>query len=437
MKRSHLLTIIILVALMAYGWFGAITGSGDPNRISFSSYMESAKEHLQRGLYWKSGQEYLQALKFDGKEADWATMLDAFRTSYEQGDDCFNEYLAAAESAVNAYQNNEDFVLQLASLYVQDENYGKALRTLSNAIDAGADSEQIQNQLIDVQYSFDYFWAAFDEVRPCIHGMFLVRQHEEWYYTAADGTVQRYKNADNLGPMGEDGIYPICINGSLILCNTDGVPQGIIHADVQQIGVYAQGLIPIQSNGTWSYYDLIGDLKFGGFDEAGSFVDGMAAVKSGSEWWLIDTEGNRVDDSTFEQIVLGKDGSWMYNNVMIAKKEGTYRLFDEDCKQIGSFSCDAMDSVMDDGPIAFCSGGKWGYIDHEGNVLAEPVYQEARSFSNGLAAVRNGTLWGFVDESMELVIGHQFLDVGYFTEKGSCTVKDSEHWKMIMCNVWD
>jgi len=437
MKRSHLLTTMILVALMAYGWFGAVTGSGDSDRASFVSYMESAKEYLKRGLYWRSGQEYMEALRFDGKEADWAAMLEAFRTSYEQGDDCFNEYLEAAEGAVSAFADNEDFVLQLASLYVQDESYDKAVRVLRNAVDAGADSEQVCSKLNDVQYSFEYFWSAFDEVQPCVHNTFLVRQHEEWYYVTADGSTERFKNSQNLGPMGEDGIRPIYMNGSLILCDEEGVPQGIIHEEVEQIGVYAEGLIPVRINGTWSYYDLIGDLKFGGFSEAGSFVDGKAAVKSGDSWFLIDTEGKKTDDGTFEHIVLGKDGGWMCEHIMIAKKDGAYHLFDEDCKQIGSFSCDGIDSVMDDGLIAFRSGGKWGYVDHKGKVVTEPSYQEARSFSNGLAAVSNGTHWGFVDESFTLVIDHQFLDVGYFTEEGSCTVKDSENWKLIVCNVWD
>jgi hypothetical protein len=42
--------------------------------------------------------------------------------------------------------------------------------------------------------------------------------------------------------------------------------------------------------------------------------------------------------------------------------------------------------------------GKWGYINNSGNIEIEPNYDEAREFSDGFAAVRIGTNWGYVSE---------------------------------------
>lgn len=37
--------------------------------------------------------------------------------------------------------------------------------------------------------------------------------------------------------------------------------------------------------------------------------------------------------------------------------------------------------------------GKWGYINTSGGIVIEPNFDEARAFSDGFAAVRQGTSW--------------------------------------------
>lgn len=70
--------------------------------------------------------------------------------------------------------------------------------------------------------------------------------------------------------------------------------------------------------------------------------------------------------------------------------------------------------------------GKWGFIDDEGEIVIKPVFQEAKSFSNGLAAVYDGEKWGFINKDGDLVIDYQFRDVDYFTEDGICFVSTYE-----------
>lgn len=60
--------------------------------------------------------------------------------------------------------------------------------------------------------------------------------------------------------------------------------------------------------------------------------------------------------------------------------------------------------------------GKWGYINNDGNIEIEPSYDEAREFSDGFAAVRIGTNWGYVSvESKTLAIPANFSVAGDFS----------------------
>lgn len=81
------------------------------------------------------------------------------------------------------------------------------------------------------------------------------------------------------------------------------------------------------------------------------------------------------------------------------------------------------------GAIAYCdkATGKWGMVSHTGEVTTKPSYVEAKSYSNNLAAVSNGEMWGFVNQSGELVIDYQFHFADYFTDKGLCAVSATGH----------
>lgn len=61
-------------------------------------------------------------------------------------------------------------------------------------------------------------------------------------------------------------------------------------------------------------------------------------------------------------------------------------------------------------------GEEHGYINDEGKLVIPGRFEEARSFSEGLAAVRQDDLWGFVNTKGELAIKPQFKEVGDFAD---------------------
>ena len=205
------------------------------------------------------------------------------------------------------------------------------------------------------------------------------------------------------------------------MINTDKVVQGYFAKVPQDVGIYADGLIPVKYEDQYAYYNLMGDKQFGDYIEAGKFTDGKAAVQDKTGWYLIDTTGAKASETVYEEIVLNPDGTYIKKNVMLAKKDGAYHLYKGD-KEIGSY--EAADVVTDDGIVAVCIGGKWGFIDTDA---------EARSFSNGLAAVSDGKKWGFIDRKGTLVIDYTFAGADYFNSKMNCLVEESPgNWKMLL-----
>ena len=46
--------------------------------------------------------------------------------------------------------------------------------------------------------------------------------------------------------------------------------------------------------------------------------------------------------------------------------------------------------------IPYRKGDKWGYANTQRNILITPKYNDAQWFSEGLAAVKIGSKWGYI-----------------------------------------
>lgn len=58
---------------------------------------------------------------------------------------------------------------------------------------------------------------------------------------------------------------------------------------------------------------------------------------------------------------------------------------------------------------------KWGFIDTTGNIAIKQKFEDAREFSEGLAAVKENGFWGFIDRNGEYVIKPKFEFVDSFS----------------------
>jgi hypothetical protein len=60
--------------------------------------------------------------------------------------------------------------------------------------------------------------------------------------------------------------------------------------------------------------------------------------------------------------------------------------------------------------------GLYGYINGSGQVIIKPRFDEARTFSEGLAAVLVGDKWGYIDETGKFAIKPRYFSAGPFKE---------------------
>lgn len=83
-----------------------------------------------------------------------------------------------------------------------------------------------------------------------------------------------------------------------------------------------------------------------------------------------------------------------------------------------------------DGAAAVSVDGKWGYIDPRGELLQGYLYDDCGDFAEGFAAVKVGDKWGYLNQSFEIVIGCRFRDCWPFAQ-GRAMVKVGERYGFV------
>ena len=184
----------------------------------------------------------------------------------------------------------------------------------------------------------------------------------------------------------------------------------------------------------WAFYDWKNNKLFGDYDEVTSLKNGIAAVRNGDSWTLINEKGKQITKKTFVDVKDNGREEVYSNGIIVATENGeTYSFYDKNGKKVGKTEFEDADAFNENGYAAVKIDGKWGFADNKGNVVIKPKYKEAKSYSCGYASVENENgLWGYINEDEKLVIDYEFDDGNDFTSAGTALVKNNYSWSTLI-----
>lgn len=442
MNQTRLSVGILLVFLMAAGWITVLGGQAG-EAAERNTAVEEARSYRDRELYAMAIQRYEEALAEKASKDLYREYLETYDLYYAQSPTSGVEsaFAAAMEAACGDYPKEAAFWERYVRLYLEEEDYVSAGKVLEKAKLRGASSDTLEEQYALAFCAFDAGYKEYVSILPgCWDGCYVVQTSGGWGMVTETGSTVLSPVYSLMGPAGLTGqVLIVDEAGESWLMDDGGMLRARYPRGVAEAGCWSEGLLPVRLEGedTWRYLSDDGETVLSGYLSAGSFTDGLAAVETAEGWQLIDAEGE-AEEGLWEEIRLDANGAYLQNGCMIAKSGGSWRLYSASGKEREGFSCEDIDICVD-GPIAACIGGKWGFVDEDGEKVIAPAYDRARSFSGGVAAVELDGKWGFIDEEGKLAVDCQFHDVGYFSpDSGSCPVQYEENgpWQII-CWVVD
>jgi hypothetical protein len=206
-------------------------------------------------------------------------------------------------------------------------------------------------------------------------------------------------------------------------------------------------LFPVRQAGKVGFIDSTGKIVISPrFDSAltandVTFSEGLAAVQVGNKWGYIDRTGEFVIQPKFDDTPsLFTEGlAQVVIKVNIIEKtvlkdkltirEETYGFIDRNGNLVESLKFIEEYTRFVDGLAKVKKGEKFGYVDKTGRFVIEARFANAEDFSEEVAAVRSNesfsslegghessVKYGFIDRSGKLVIKPQFDGVESFSE---------------------
>lgn len=192
---------------------------------------------------------------------------------------------------------------------------------------------------------------------------------------------------------------------------------------------FTDGLATVRSKGKWGFVNNKGEIAIPlSFDHTRMFADGLAKVEIDKKWWFIDKKGDfKIDCSIYDDVHEFEQGKALaelsgeagfinqkgeFTKVPIDSKaffstgyyfeglvyDGKSNFLDragnviinfEEYESLGQFSEGFLD-------VTLATNGKRGFVDKTGKMIP-CIYDEAESFSNGLAKVKQNGKWGYIN----------------------------------------
>lgn len=150
------------------------------------------------------------------------------------------------------------------------------------------------------------------------------------------------------------------------------------------------------------------------FDEVTPFSDwGLAAVRVGRQWGIIDESGKFVQAAQFD--LVGKFSEKGCARVSVGDNRG---LVNRKGELVAKPEWeDVQDQISGFTPVK--KEGKWGYLDASG-VFAE--WEDVQDHINGFTPVKKEGKWGYLDAGGVLVIACEWDDAWRFSPLGYAVV---------------
>jgi WG containing repeat len=272
-------------------------------------------------------------------------------------------------------------------------------------------------------------------------GLAAVSFEHKWGYVDELGHTAIPGRYDAAGPFSE-GLAPVRLPakvkwhgssmettlGEWTFINRRGVRIGANFVDVDR---FALGLAPVTHGKGWGYANKKGRVvipeKYAAarpFSEnlAATRIDGYAEDNDGlyprdysGHWGYIDRTGKVIIEHQFSRALPFREG--LASVCKLEHGESRCGAIDATGTTRIPFVYRALTPFTAGIALARNLSGKRVFIDHEGRPISgtvpqDPVeFEDARLFRAGVAPVKQGGLWGFIDRTGRMIVAPQFLNV--------------------------
>ena len=342
-----------------------------------------------------------------------------------------SQFESILKNIINSNEENETAYLKLAQYYERNGNFQQAYKTILD--DKGVLNIKKKNTLFESYKSFYQVVGAYvEDVTQWRGGYLPIRKGETWGLMNNTGSIIVDSIYKEIGCFSyEERVTPV-FDGSLWhYIDESGYKKLVGDHVYSYLGNFTSGYAPACYNDKYGWIDRSFNEYRMEYDYTTPFCNGVAAVKRGEKWALVNEELKQITKFKFDEIVLDENGFCANTKSIFVKEKGKYYLIGIDGKRIGKLKFDDVRAFNGNQYAAVKKGDKWGYIDTAGKLAIKYQYEDARSFANGVAGYKDNGVWGVIDQNNDVILEPMFDDVKTMNSNGILIIKNGEIWQCI------
>ena len=179
--------------------------------------------------------------------------------------------------------------------------------------------------------------------------------------------------------------------------------------------------IPFRKDAKWGYLDENGNVIIDfRYVEAKEFKNGLAVVKNDDKFGFINESGNVVIDFIYESA-----GNFLDNGMAIVVKDGKYGVIDKNGNVIINFTYEYIKNLAIEDFFAVKLEDGFTLLNIETKQISGLFFDDIKAFSDGVAAVKKGDKWGYIDKTGNLIISYKYDEAASFS-CGIALVKEND-----------
>lgn len=429
MKNYRILVAICLPAFMLLSVYMMFSNAKEKENM-LRELQLTAEQYSEDGLHEKAAGIYSEMIEMKNDIQFYLCAIEMYYDA-EKNQQCF----AWAELTKEEFPDRPEGYEWLVRLYLDDNYIGGAYEVIDEFNGRKLQSPQMDDYIARLSTSYFTDYTSCTNVSSFSGGFIGIEKKGLWGIGKENGKVFVDPGYSRVGyccnstipVQATDGTwYFMDAEGELFINISANIPGKII-----DVGLYNNELFPINVDGEYSYYTIDFQKKYSGYDYAGSYSGGVAAVMKDGKWSLLDTEGEIVSQMQFDSIALDERGVCCVKGIIIAKTGELYHIYDSTGNLRSETGFKDAKCAGQDGIIPIKVDGLWGFARDNGEIVIEPQYLDAKSFSNGVAAVKNTLSWGYIDIDNQVVIDFQYSECTSFSGTGSAFAKAGDEWSIL------
>lgn len=426
MKRiKRILLVVGCAALLLISWFTAFTAKSDTQRQA--ELMEEAAGFVADEAYIRAVPLLEEAAGYSGKNTRAAEedLKNVYLHLMDQSG-VARKYMDLLDRQMARKDAAPEVFLEAAQYYLDASQAEKAFGVLRNGIKK-LGSEALVELYEANRYQYQLSRTAYHEASAICNGAAQVKQDGYWGLASADGELVIPCEYDRISTF--SGGRAVAMKGDTISCiDADNNRLALFHGEASGFSNYGDDRLGLDTPEGW--FIANGEFHTGTLplEEIGMYADGCAPAKLDGKWGVLSTDGTTwIIPAEYDGVIQDELGRCCAQNAVFVQKGAEVLLF-VDGEQTGGVYEDARPFA--DGWAAVKQDGKWGFIDTEGSVCIDYQFEDALSFGQHLAAVKQGMNWGYISLRGEMVIEPVFLNAKSFS-RGSAPVETRDGWQFI------